>query len=314
MSSKWKETLKRTSEGRSGKGGHSCPPQLRDYLDQHIPEWRTEVREKNIPPIQRAQAIVARYEARGCVLPRQLVDRSHCPERHQEFKDAVRLKDWKRALRVGKGGGGGKCDPEVMHFLDTHMVGWRSRVYSKQQQQQQQGCAYGDGENSININYDDEKIISVTLPGRGGNSNVIKGGDCGNQACGDGIRSSSSSSSSGSSSGSNSSDRSGDGEDATLFTQYTGVKRLIAGQGDCVGTDPKKARAEGSDGVMQTQAVPPPPATATDLETPHSPLALSSPASSSSSSALLSASIYRSHDDKEISAAAGLVAAHAARV
>mmetsp|Transcript_21204 Transcript_21204/g.35717 ORF Transcript_21204/g.35717 Transcript_21204/m.35717 type:complete len:577 (-) Transcript_21204:180-1910(-) len=163
--SKWKETLKRAAEGRGGKGGHSCPPQLQAFLDTHLVGWRTEVRDKNIPPMERAQGIVARYRERGNVIPRQLVDRTGRPDRQQEFKDAVRLKDWKRALRAEKGGGGGKCDEDVKQYLDTNMPGWRSRVYVKHQR----GDMYGEEPKIEN------KLEQVSSAGAGGHSDSQKG-------------------------------------------------------------------------------------------------------------------------------------------
>ena len=162
--SKWKETLKRRADGRNGKGGHNCPPQLKDYLDIHMPGWRDEVREKNIPPMQRAKEIVARYRERGNIIPRQLADRENNPDRQQEFKDAVRLKDWKRALRSDKGGGGGKCDEEIRQYLDENMPGWRSRVYAKRQF----GGTHNKRDGAIDVlseNHSEkrDKIISITI-------------------------------------------------------------------------------------------------------------------------------------------------------
>lgn len=108
-----------------------CPPQLAEYLDINMPDWRLEVRDKNVPPMLRAREIVERYRQRGCVIPRQLSDRANQPEKQQEFKDAVRLKDWKRALKRQGGRGGGKCDDDIRIYLDTNMPGWRTRVYTK---------------------------------------------------------------------------------------------------------------------------------------------------------------------------------------
>lgn len=290
--SKWKETLKREAEGRSGKGGHNCPPQLQAYLDSHMPGWRAEAREKNLPPMERAQAIVARYRQRGNIIPRQLVDRSHCPERHQEFKDAVRLKDWKRALRTDKGGGGGKCDEEVKIYLDTHMPGWRSRVYVKQKH----GQVYGEKDDyttapanaSEKNTREYDNIVSIKLSNNHYN-NISVGCDTSTSASGDGVMHFP--------------------PHATTIHHHISNKRPLEEQsGDSNDADLKKNRCADDNKLIQTQY------STTHVLQGGQDIQNDPPPPSSISSSSTSSNIYSTHDDKEISAAAGLVAAYSPRV
>ena len=114
---KWKQAL-------SGKTGHTCSDELRDYLDKSMPNWRAEMRKNYADPLQKARDIVSRYKARGCILPRQFRS-GNDPLRQQENKDARKLYDWKQAL---KGLRFYKCSDELRDYLDKEMPGWRNNV------------------------------------------------------------------------------------------------------------------------------------------------------------------------------------------
>lgn len=81
----------------SGSGGvrqgqHSCPAEVRELLDTHMPLWRDA-------SLKKAHGIVERYVQRGGILPREWRDRQNCPVREQEYQDANKLKHWKQAMR-----------------------------------------------------------------------------------------------------------------------------------------------------------------------------------------------------------------------
>jgi hypothetical protein len=312
--SKWKESLKRMAEGRPGRGGHSCPQQLQDFLDTNLEGWRSEVRDKNIPPMQRAQEIVARYRQRGNVIPRQLVDRSGRPDRQQEFKDAVRLKDWKRALRAEKGGGGGKCDDDVKKYLDTNMPGWRSRVYVKQQR----GAMYGEEQQDKDVHgvsattnhkasverLDDNEsnIISISIASSRLPSDVsaIEVGDKDTR-----VTSTSGHAVNRDSSNENSNFRKLDS--TRMQRDIISLKRPI--DDPSINTSIQKRSRDANDNDRNDRS-----SGHVQVDARHN---LSSPQPEIQAvevPVVSNANIYNRHDDKEISAAAGLVAAHAARV
>lgn len=112
----WKLALK------SPQSRHKCPEAVKNYLDAQMPGWTDKVRSLNKQPMDFAMEIVARYIARGNVLPRELKNRNGDPEREEEYRDATKLRNWKKALR---GSGTHMCSAELTLFLDTHMSGWR---------------------------------------------------------------------------------------------------------------------------------------------------------------------------------------------
>mmetsp|Transcript_30864 Transcript_30864/g.57566 ORF Transcript_30864/g.57566 Transcript_30864/m.57566 type:complete len:678 (+) Transcript_30864:100-2133(+) len=112
----WKLALK-TPQSR-----HKCPEPVRAYLDEHMPGWTNKIRSINKEPMEFALEIVARYNARGNVLPRELKNRNGDPEREEEYRDATKLRNWKKALR---GSGTHMCSEELAQFLDSQMPGWR---------------------------------------------------------------------------------------------------------------------------------------------------------------------------------------------
>lgn len=114
---KWKQAL-------SGKIGHACSDELREFLDAKMPSWRQELRKNYSDPMQKAKDIVERYKSRGCILPRQFRS-GNDPLRQQENKDARKLYDWKQAL---KGLRFYKCSDELRDYLDTEMSGWRQNL------------------------------------------------------------------------------------------------------------------------------------------------------------------------------------------
>ena len=60
------------------------------------------------------------------LLPRQIQKNNrNTDELIQEYKDSLKLSDWKKAL---KGKGTSKCSDEVRDYLDQNLVGWRDKI------------------------------------------------------------------------------------------------------------------------------------------------------------------------------------------
>ena len=134
---KWKQTLK-----GNGNSKYNCPDEIRDYLDENMPHWRDEVREKNCYPMQFARDIVRRYHERGGVLPRQKSDyrktysgklsptsKAASEECQQEYKDARKLHKWRQTLKGN--GNGHNCPDEIRDYLDRELVNWREGAKGK---------------------------------------------------------------------------------------------------------------------------------------------------------------------------------------
>ena len=111
--SEWKKALK-------GQGHSKCSNEVRDYLDEHLPGWRTKLDEQSL---QDAKDIVSRKNKRPNLLPRYIIEKNrNTPELIQENKDAAKLGNWKKVL---KGEGHCKCSNEVRDYLDKNLPGWR---------------------------------------------------------------------------------------------------------------------------------------------------------------------------------------------
>ena len=112
----WKQALK-------GKGHQKCPPEVRDYLDESLPGWRDDFDEK---AMEDAKNIVKRAKERklkgGRLIPKRIRKKNRTLEEEQEYKDASKLQNWKKAL---KGKGTSKYPPEVSDYLDQNLPGWR---------------------------------------------------------------------------------------------------------------------------------------------------------------------------------------------
>jgi ribosomal RNA-processing protein 8 len=118
----WKGSLK-------GYGHQNCSEEVREYLDENLLGWRTEIDwcEK---AIKDAEYIVERASERllkgGKLLPQQISKRE-TEELEQEYKDACKIRGWKQAL---KGKGDNRCPDQVRDYLDEHLPGWRTEVKS----------------------------------------------------------------------------------------------------------------------------------------------------------------------------------------
>lgn len=123
--SKWKQGLK------GSKHGHACAPEVKAFLDSELPGWQKGVNSKgeraSAVQMEKARAIVSRYEARGEVLPRHMNNRT-TPEELQEHRDAQKLNDWKQALVKEHRG---NCPPDLRLYLDEHMPSWRRYINSR---------------------------------------------------------------------------------------------------------------------------------------------------------------------------------------
>ena len=122
----WKKALK-------GKGnGSICSDKVRDYLDMNLKDWRKDLDEK---AMENAKAIVERAKERvenGLnLIPRKIQNKEkrNIPELDQEYKDATKLGDWKKALK-----GKGKrcnCSDKVRDYLDNNLKDWRKDLDEK---------------------------------------------------------------------------------------------------------------------------------------------------------------------------------------
>lgn len=131
------QKLKGLRQGLLGVRKERCSDEVRDFLDEHIPQWRDrsivppvippgeKPPPKIIDPLEKARAIVERYHARGDVLPKEWSDRRDDPEREQEYKDAGKLRKWKQALK-GIRSVSSICPDNVRDYLDKEMPTWRS--------------------------------------------------------------------------------------------------------------------------------------------------------------------------------------------
>jgi superfamily II DNA or RNA helicase len=114
----WKKAL-------NGKGKSKCSDEVRDYLDTHLKGWRDNVDEIALQfAIGIKERANSRHENGLNFLPRQTTNKS-TPELIEENKDAIKLRDWKKALN---GKGKSKCSDEVRDYLDTHLKGWRDEL------------------------------------------------------------------------------------------------------------------------------------------------------------------------------------------
>lgn len=112
----WKRALK-------GNKNWNCSDEVRNYLDDNLPGWRTEI-DFDEKAIEDAKNIVFRKNQRPNLLPRQISKTNRTtPELEQEYKDATKLGNWKQALK-GKGNRT-KCPDDVRDYLDENLPGWR---------------------------------------------------------------------------------------------------------------------------------------------------------------------------------------------
>ena len=114
----------------NSEGSSKCFDTVRDYLDQEMPGWRTEV-DVDKKAMEAAEQIVERANARekngGRRLPRcNMKLTTDAPkELIQESRDASKLGMFKKALkRIGTG----KCSDEVRDCLDENLPGWRTEI------------------------------------------------------------------------------------------------------------------------------------------------------------------------------------------
>ena len=84
-------------------------------------------------PMEIAKLIVERANERvkngGNLLPQIISNKNqNTPELEQEYKDALKMNNWKQSL---KGKGSGKCSNEVRDYLDTNLEGWRMNLHEQ---------------------------------------------------------------------------------------------------------------------------------------------------------------------------------------
>jgi len=115
----WKQSL------RGNKTKTVCCDDVKAFLDEKLPLWRDMVKETHNDPMAKAIDIVQRYRERGHIMPREWREHHLDPVRAEEYKDASKLRNWKRAL---KGNGTHNCPDAVRDFLDTEMPNWRKDV------------------------------------------------------------------------------------------------------------------------------------------------------------------------------------------
>ena len=115
----WRKALK-------GRPGCKCSNEVRDYLDNNMPGWRTEI-DFDKKAMDDAVQIVNRANAReligGRLLPRCNIKlTTDAPEElKQESKDAKKLGRWKDK-------GSSRCSDEVRDYLDKNLLDWRTKL------------------------------------------------------------------------------------------------------------------------------------------------------------------------------------------
>jgi hypothetical protein len=117
----WSQAL---AAGRKGQNGDDnmltyCPEEVSSFLDEHISQWREKLEKQllfNQKAMMFAEGIVARFEARGNVMPVRSKECKADPSRVQEYRDAAKLNDWKQSLRGNKTKT--VCCEEVRAYLD----------------------------------------------------------------------------------------------------------------------------------------------------------------------------------------------------
>ena len=110
----------------NGQGTARCPNEVREYLDVHLPNWMTNINLDD-KAMEQAIKIVQRAKQRG--LPQQIKKSKRTTlESIQEFRDATKLGDWKKALKCK---GRAKCPEKVCKYLDKHLPTWRAELDAK---------------------------------------------------------------------------------------------------------------------------------------------------------------------------------------
>jgi superfamily II DNA or RNA helicase len=120
-----KDSVKLGSWKQSLKGKKTiCPESVRNYLDINLEGWSYDLEKKAINFAQEiVQRSLLREQTEGRKIPRQICDKNRTtPELEQEHKDAIKLDNWKSALKEK---GKGICSDEVQEYLDQNLQGWR---------------------------------------------------------------------------------------------------------------------------------------------------------------------------------------------
>ena len=116
----WKKSLK-------GNINHYCPVEVREYLDKELLDWRSEEKaiKQAICIVERAKERVSKEKR---LMPRELDrEKRTTEELEQEYKDALKIGYWKKALKEKKKS---RCPDQVRDYLDEHLPGWRTEVKS----------------------------------------------------------------------------------------------------------------------------------------------------------------------------------------
>jgi superfamily II DNA or RNA helicase len=116
---KWKMALK-------GSKNSVCCEKVKTYLDNYLIGWRENFDEK---AMKFAQSIVERGLLReksgGKKIPHQIHDKFKTTnDLKQEHKDAMKLYQWRMALKEKKG----SCPIVVKNFLDIHLQEWSNEI------------------------------------------------------------------------------------------------------------------------------------------------------------------------------------------
>jgi superfamily II DNA or RNA helicase/ribosome modulation factor len=118
-------------QGLKGRGTTKCPKNVRDYLDEHLPGWRTEIdlEKKGIADIEELVKRAKIRESMGknlMPIDRKPINKQQrTPEEIQETKDAQKLNNCKSGL---EGRSKSTCTPEMKQYLDLHLPGWNENI------------------------------------------------------------------------------------------------------------------------------------------------------------------------------------------
>jgi superfamily II DNA or RNA helicase len=118
---RWKQALK-------GKGSSNCSDEVLNYLDETLPDWRSDYGEKAmLDAIYIVERAKERVKNGGKLLPSSTYKKENrkTNELQQQHKDATKLGNWKTALKEK---GTSKCPNEVLTFLDEKLPDWRTKT------------------------------------------------------------------------------------------------------------------------------------------------------------------------------------------
>jgi superfamily II DNA or RNA helicase len=159
---------------RACNGTHwVCPDKVKNYLDEHLPGWRTN---QSLKSMNDAEDILKRALIRqqngNKLLPRDMLNSGKKKDQltsieEQEHNDNQKLSRWRNAL---DGKGTCTCSDELREYLDINLFGWRQtmskdnenviraiNIFERSTQRKEKGCNFLPKQINIPSNSDEEQ-------------------------------------------------------------------------------------------------------------------------------------------------------------